>query len=314
MYRKNKIGVVVPAHNEEALLGKVFDKIPKYIDVIYPVNDGSTDGTGRVIDEYMKKDPRIRPVEHKTNHGVGASINDGYRMALEDGMDIAAVMAGDDQMDPKFLPQLLDPLIDGEADYSKGNRLPRRELRRQMPKTRLIGNSILSLLTKISSGYWNVLDPQNGYTAANHEVMEKLNLEGVYNGYGCPNDMLVKLNVYNFRVKDVWMPSLYGSEKSGIRMYKYVPKVSWLLLKGFFWRLWEKYVIMDFHPLIFFYVLGLILLPAGLLLGLVITYYRFFFGAITLSTVVLAALLIISGLQMLLFAMLFDSQSSEKKG
>jgi len=309
MYRNKRIGVVVPAHNEESLLGRVFEKMPKYVDVIYPVNDGSTDGTGKVIEDYKNKDPRIKPVVHTTNHGVGASIYDGYKMALEDGMDIAAVMAGDNQMDPKFLPQLLDPLVDGEADYSKGNRLPRRELRKRMPKTRIIGNSILSLLTKIASGYWNVLDPQNGYTAANRDVMEKLDFEGIYNGYGCPNDMLVKLNIYDFRVKDVWMPSIYGTERSGIRMYKYVPKVSWILLKGFFWRLWEKYVIMDFHPLIFFYGLGLILLPVGLLLGLLIVYNRFVFGTITLSTVVLAALLIISGLQMLLFAMLFDSQS-----
>lgn len=300
---------MVPAHNEEKLLGKVFETMPKYVDAIYVVNDGSSDGTSKVIEEHSKRDPRISSVHHEHNHGVGASIFDGYKMALENGMDVAAVMAGDGQMDPSQLSKLLDPVIDGEADYSKGNRLPKRELRKKMPKTRIIGNSILSLLTKISSGYWNVLDPQNGYTAASRDVLEKLDLEGIYPSYGCPNDVLIKLNIYNFTVKDIWMPSVYGSEKSGIRMYKYVPKVSWLLLKGFFWRLWEKYVIMDFHPLIFFYVLGLILFPVGFLIGMIIIYYRVFFGSITLSTVVLAALLIISGMQMLLFAMLFDSQS-----
>jgi glycosyltransferase involved in cell wall biosynthesis len=314
LYRNWKIGVVIPAHNEEKLLGKVFESMPPYVDLILPVNDGSTDGTQGLIDRHAGEDPRIRPVVHANNHGVGASIGDGYRMAYEAGMDAAVVMAGDGQMDPAQLARLLDPVVDGKVDYAKGNRLPRRELRRKMPKARLFGNSILSLLTKISSGYWNILDPQNGYTAANREVLEKLDLEGIYPGYGCPNDMLIKLNVYNFRVGDVWMPAVYGSERSGIRMWKYVPKVSWLLLKGFFWRLWEKYVIIDFHPLIFFYILGMVLLPVGLALGLIIVYNRLLFGAITLSTVVLAALLIISGMQSLFFAMLFDMQSSVREG
>jgi len=312
LYRNKRIAIVVPAHNEEKLLGKVLESIPKYVDGIFTIDDGSTDGTKEVIRRYAKRDPRIRPVIHRNNHGVGASIGDGYSMALEADMDVTAVMAGDGQMDPAQLPRLLDPVIDGEADYAKGNRLPKRELRRRMPKTRLFGNSVLSLLTKIASGYWNVLDPQNGYTAASREVLEKLDLEGIYPSYGCPNDILIKLNVYNFRVKDVWMPSVYGDERSGIRMWKYVPKVSWLLLKGFFWRLWEKYVIMDFHPLIFFYLLGLILLPAGLILGVIILYNRILFGAITLSTVVLSALLIISGMQSLFFAMLFDSQTAPR--
>jgi len=314
MYRKRRIGVVVPAHNEEKLLGTVLKTIPKYVDAIFPVDDGSTDGTRQIIEEFANRDPRIHPVVHETNHGVGASIGDGYRAALEGGMDIVAVMAGDGQMDPSQLTRLLDPIIDGEADYTKGNRLPRRELRKKMPKFRIIGNSVLSLLTKIASGYWNVLDPQNGYTAASRKVLEKLDLEGIYPGYGCPNDMLIKLNVYNFRVKDVWMPAVYGNERSGIKMWKYVPAVSWLLVKGFFWRLWEKYVIMDFHPLIFFYLLAGILLPVGVGLGILILYRRIFFGAITLSTVVLAALLIISGMQSLFFAMLFDSQSQGGRG
>jgi glycosyltransferase involved in cell wall biosynthesis len=309
LYKNSKIGVVVPAHNEERLLGDVLESMPRYVDAIYVINDGSTDGTHSVIEESRSRDPRIEVVEHEGNHGVGASIGDGYRMAHRSGMDIAAVIAGDAQMDPDLLPLLLDPVIGGEADYAKGNRLPRRELRRKMPRGRVIGNSVLSLLTKIASGYWNVLDPQNGYTAANREVLEKLDLEGIYPHYGCPNDILIKLNVYNFRIKDVWMPARYGEEVSGIKTWRYVPKVSWLLLKGFFWRLWEKYVITDFHPLIFFYVLGMVLLPIGLALGGLVIYRRLFFDAITLSTVVLAALLIISGMQSLFFAMLFDSQT-----
>jgi len=312
LYRERKIGVVVPAHNEEEFLGQVLQSMPSYVDGVFVVDDGSTDGTGRVLEEWRDKDPRIKPVVHKQNHGVGASIGDGYRQALEGGMDVVAVMAGDGQMDPDQLPKLLDPVVSGETDYAKGNRLPRRELRRSMPKKRLLGNAVLSLLTKIASGYWNVLDPQNGYTAASRQVLEKLDLEGIYPGYGCPNDILIKLNVYNFRVKDVWMPAVYGDEVSGIRMRSYLPKVSRLLVKGFFWRLWEKYVITDFHPLIFFYFLGMVLLPIGLVIALMVVYNRFMFGTITLSTVVLAALLIISGMQSLFFAMLFDMQSSAR--
>lgn len=168
MYRGRKIGVVVPAYNEEMLIGETLSGIPEYVDKIYVVDDGSTDRTAEIVEEFAKKDNRIILIRHEKNRGVGAAIVSGYKKALEDGMDIVAVMAGDNQMDPAFLPDLLDPIVEGKADYAKGNRLLSPEYRRGMSKWRFFGNSILTLLTKIASGYWQMMDPQNGYLSLIH--------------------------------------------------------------------------------------------------------------------------------------------------
>src|SRR5213079_1122365 len=177
---------------------------------------------------------------------------------------------------------------------------------------RYLGNAVLSMLTKIASGYWHVADSQSGYTAVSLEYLELLDLDRIYKRYGFPNDMLVHLNVWNARVRDVPSRPIYNvGEKSGIRLRKVVPRISWLLTKAFFWRMREKYVIRDFHPLVFFYGLGFLATFAGLVLGGIELGYRIAGNGVSVGTVVLIALLLISGSQFTLFAMWFDMESNK---
>jgi glycosyltransferase involved in cell wall biosynthesis len=313
MYKEQKIGVVVPAYKEEEFIGETLSGIPDYVDRIYAVDDASTDDTAEIIEKFKNKDERIVFIRHERNKGVGAAIVTGYKKALEDSIDIAAVMAGDNQMDPEQLPNLLEPIIEGKADYTKGNRLLSPEYRRGMTKWRFLGNSLLTMLTKIGSGYWQLMDPQNGYTAISKNALERISLDSIYPGYGYCNDLLVKLNVYGFRVMDIVMPAKYGREKSGIQYKEYIPKVSWMLLKDFFWRLKMKYVVFSFHPLVLFYMFGIILTPVGFLGLLYSLYYKFAQGGDLFVRLVLSILLFIVGVQFLLFAMLFDMQVNERE-
>jgi hypothetical protein len=222
-------------------------------------------------------------------------------------------MAGDAQMDPKDLPKLLDPVVGGEVDYSKGNRLFTGKAWRVIPKTRYLGNAVLSFLTKIASGYWHVADSQSGYGAVNLEVLKTIDLDSVYKRYGMPNDFLVRLNVYHFRVRDVPVNPIYGiGERSGIKISKVIFTLSLLLLKLFLWRLKEKYIIRDFHPLVLFYLLGFVLTPIGFVFGCYLLIYRLCIGPVAATSALFAAFFAISGLQSLFFAMWFDMEYNKE--
>ncbi len=314
MYKGHRVAVVVPAYNEEELIGQTLASVPDYVDRVYVVDDCSTDRTSELIVEFAEKDARVLHIVHEENGGVGAAIVSGYKKALGEEMDVVVVMAGDNQMDGEYLPLLLEPIVDGRADYTKGNRLLSSEYRSGMSKWRFLGNSLLTLLTKVASGYWQLMDPQNGYAAISKGALERISLGSVYPWYGYCNDLLVKLNVYGFRVVDVVMPARYGNEKSKIRYGKYIPKVSWLLLKDFFWRLKMKYVVFSFHPLVLFYILGMVLAPLGFLGGAYSMYYKFVLGGSLFVRGVLSMLVFILGVQFLLFAMLFDAQVSKSEG
>jgi glycosyltransferase involved in cell wall biosynthesis len=304
------VAVVVPAYNEEALIGSTLAGVPEFVDRIFVVDDASQDGTA--VRAGGAGDSRVELVRHERNGGVGAAIVSGYKQALRERMDVTAVMAADNQMDPEDLERLVRPVARGEVDYAKANRLLSGEAWRLIPRTRYLGNAVLSLLTKIASGYWHVADSQSGYTAIGRSTLERLDLDRIYRGYGFPNDMLVHLNVWSARVRDFPSRPIYGiGERSGIRLGTVIPRISWLLVKGFFWRLREKYVIRDFHPLVFFYALGFLMTVTGLLLGVVETVLRFLGNEITTPTVVLIALLLISGSQFTLFAMWFDMESNK---
>ena len=258
MYRSQKISVVVPAYNEETQISRVIETMPEFVDMIVITNDCSKDRTSEVIRNHPGYAAgRVTLLEHEVNQGVGGAIATGYKWSRDNGFDIAVVMAGDGQMDPEDLPAILDPIVDGEADYTKGNRLVTGEAFRKIPKVRFFGNSILSLLTKIASGYWHVADSQTGYTAINQVALKAIDWEGMYKRYGQPNDLLVKLNVANMRVVDVPIEPVYNvGEKSGIKIHKVIFTIGTLLLRLFFWRLKEKYIIRNFHPLVFFYAMG----------------------------------------------------------
>lgn len=310
MLEGKRVAVVVPAHDEEQLIATTLGGIPGFVDRIIVVDDGSVDATSEHVRSFG--DTRVELVVHERNRGVGAAIVTGYKRALDEELDIVCVMAGDNQMDPQDLETLVRPVARGDVDYAKANRLFTGQAWALIPRTRYLGNAVLSMLTKIASGYWHVADSQSGYTAIAKDTLKALDLDRVYTGYGFPNDFLVHLNVVNARVRDFPSRPVYGvGERSGIRYHKVAPRISWLLLKGFFWRLREKYVIRDFHPLIFFYAFGLLATFAGLVLGVIEVAYRIAGDPVSVGTVVLIALLLISGSQFTLFAMWFDMESNK---
>ncbi|MBI3032861.1 glycosyltransferase family 2 protein [Candidatus Woesearchaeota archaeon] len=314
MYQNKKVCLVIPAYNEKRLIKPTLTHVPDTIDRIYVIDDASTDGMGDVVKEVMKKDKRISLIQHKKNKGVGAGIITGYNYALKEGYDIAVVIGGDYQMDLGDLPNFLDPLINDEADYTKGNRfLYAKGIPDVMPSHRLFGNSMLSLMTKIASGYYKVFDTMDGYTAINKKALEVVDWKNAWKGYGYPAEFLIRLNAYGLKVKDVPRRAIYlkGERQSQIKVVKYMLKVMPMLMRGFFWRLGNKYVLRDFHPLVFFYIMGLMLFPLGLLLGFWIMYRLTFNLGISINWAILCALLVITGFQSILFAMFFDMEQSK---
>ena len=308
MLEGKTVAVVVPAYDEEALVGSTVAGIPAFVDRIIVVDDASRDATA---ERARTGDGRVEVISHERNEGVGAAIVTGYKRAIAEEVEVTCVMAADGQMDPDDLEILARAVATGECDYAKANRLVTGQAWQLIPRTRYLGNAMLSFLTKIASGYWHVADSQSGYTAVNLETLRMLDLDRLYRRYGFPNDMLVHLNVWNRRVRDYPSRPIYGvGERSGIRLRKVVPRISWLLLKGFFWRLGQKYVIRDFHPLVLFYTLGMLLFVAGFVLGVLEVGLRIAGNVLPAATIVLVALLVISGLQLLLFAMWFDMESN----
>jgi glycosyltransferase involved in cell wall biosynthesis len=311
MYRDHTVAVVVPAYNEGVLIRRVIETMPEYVDHIVVVDDCSQDNTAEVVRSYATRlGERLVLLEHETNQGVGGAIATGYVWCRDHEIDAVAVMAGDAQMDPDDLPALLEPVVSGEVDYAKGNRLFTGDAWQQIPKVRYLGNSAMSLLTKIASGYWHVADSQAGYTVINLKALQTIDWDKMYKRYGQPNDLLVRLNVHNFRVRDVPVRPVYDiGEDSGVRPIRMIPRLSWLLFKLFVYRMWQKYVIRDFHPLLFFYTLALFLLAVSVPLGLRVFYRWWILGGTIPSINALAWMSgTIAGLQSLFFAMWFDME------
>ncbi|MHC4115216.1 MAG: glycosyltransferase family 2 protein [Planctomycetota bacterium] len=314
MYKEKTVCVVVPAHNEEKLICRVIETMPEFVDKVVIVDDKSSDRTAEVVRGYAaESNGRIVLLEHEKNQGVGGAIATGYKWARDAKMDATVVMAGDAQMDPEDMPKLLDPVVSGEVDYSKGNRLFTGNAWQIIPKVRYFGNSFLSLLTKIASGYWHVADSQTGYTVINLLALEMLDLDGIYKRYGMPNDMLVKLNVYNFKVRDIPIRPVYNiGETSLIKVRKVMMTISWLLLKGFLYRLKEKYIIRDFHPLIFFYMFGFFFNVATAVLFIRLFYVWIVVGHIPPINALAAMFSFMAAAQFTLFAMWFDMESNKE--
>ncbi len=314
MYKNKSVATVVPAYNEELLISRVIDTMPDYVDYIVIVNDNSKDKTAEIVQTYIEQsDGRVILIDLPKRQGVGGAIAEGYKWCRDHKIDATAVMAGDAQMDPADLPALLDPIVNDEVDYTKGNRLVTGEAWEIIPRSRYLGNAMLSLLTKIASGYWHITDSQSGYTVANLKVLETIDLDKIYKKYGMPNDLLVKLNVYNFRVRDVEIKPIYGiGEKSGIKPFLVIPRFSWLLLRLFFYRMVQKYIVRDFHPLIFFYFISGLLNTAGLVLLVRMIVYWIQNGHIPPINALAAFFSLTLGIQMLLFAMWFDMDSNKR--
>lgn len=312
MYKDHKISVVIPAYNEEAFIGDVITNIPDYVDNIFVVDDASTDKTSESVNSI--NDPRVKLSRNPSNRGVGGSMLIGYQLAIDCNADIAVKIDGDGQMSAPHLPNLLDPIIDDNYDYAKGNRFIEGHGLSNMPRIRLIGNIILTFFTKLASGYWHVFDPQNGYTAIRVKSLKSLKFDHINEGYFFENDMLVQLNIHKYRVKDVSIPAKYGNEVSHLKIRKIIGMFSILLIRRFIYRIYNRYVLRDFSPIILFGFFGTIFLTWGTLFGL----YTWILGSAPdaepapAGTVMLSVLPFFIGFQLLLQALVLDIYETPK--
>jgi glycosyltransferase involved in cell wall biosynthesis len=234
MYRQLRIGVVIPAFNESRAIERTVATTPEFVDAVIVVDDASTDDTA----VRAQIGPNVQVVTHAKNRGVGAAIVTGYRHAIAGQLDVAVVMAGDGQMDPRDLPALLDPIAAGVADYVKGNRFMHPDVWTEMPAARIVGNVLLSAATRVTSGYHHVFDSQCGYTAIHTSALAKIDLDDLWERYGYPNDLLSRLHVAGVRVADVAVRPIYGAHwKSGINFGTALHPIPWVLLRSWGTRL-----------------------------------------------------------------------------
>jgi glycosyltransferase involved in cell wall biosynthesis len=311
MYEDARVGVLIPAYNEATQIIGVLASLPAFVDDVVVINDASTDDTVQVVRGRQVDDPRIVLIDIPENRGVGGALAAGYRWARDAGLDVVVTVDGDGQMDPAEMASLIDPIILGDADYTKGNRLLDADQWQEIPRVRFLGNAVLSLLTKPTSGYWAVADSQSGYTAAGTWALTHIDWDAVYPRYGRPNDVLVLANIADCRVADVPIRAIYGvGERSSMKIAKVTFAIAALLFRRFWFRIFHKYVLRDFHPLVFFYLLAVVTgaLAAGLTVRLV---------ALTISagnvpdmTALATAFLWITALNSTFFAMWMDMQAN----
>lgn len=312
MYEQRRIAVVVPAHNEETQITRVVETMPEIVDRIVIVNDASKDRTADVVRSLSLSHPKVLLIDLQVNQGVGGAIAAGYKWCRDNDIDVAVVMAGDGQMSPMDFVPVIEPVVTGAYDYSKGNRLFTGEAFRKIPRVRFIGNSILSLLTKIASGYWHVADSQTGYTAIGRRALAAIDWDLMYKRYGQPNDLLVRLNVENMHIVDVPIEPVYNvGEKSGIKVRKVVFTISWLLVRMFFWRLKEKYFIRTFHPLLFFYGFGALMMLVSVVFGIRAVGLWWLRGAMPEISILLTVFAGSVGFNSLTFAFWFDFEANK---
>lgn len=314
MISEKTIAVVIPCYNEESQISGVISSLPEYIDHVFVVDDKSTDSTVALIEKLSQSSNRLVLLKHEINQGNGAARITGLKKCLEIKSDIICLLDGDGQMDTNSLRELIEPVLSGKSDIVKGNRFFSGEAWKQMPRIRYFGNAILSLMTKIVSGYWQIADFQSGYIVLNRKTLELLPLDHLYKDYGFPNDLLIHANVFGLRVADHPVKPIYNvGEKSGINYISLIPKLSWLLFSRFFWRMKEKYIIRDFHPLVFFYLFGIGLLVSSI--PLTIRFFYKWYTTLDVPPITALALIfvLISGFQFIFFAMWFDMSYNQSK-
>ena len=242
MFRDKKIGVVIPCFNEEQNLSTVVHNLPDFIDAIIIINDASTDRTLAESQILQKDNCKILIVNHAKNRGVGAAIKSGYRRIIEENCEISVVMAGDNQMDPIYLKYLILPIANGSVDFMKTTRTKHESSSEVIPKIRIIGNAVLTILTKIVSGYWSVNDCQSGYVAVNTKILRAMQLDSLYEKYGQPNDFLILMNIVNARIGEILTPPRYNvGEKSKMKIWKLFFTLPCLFFRRFHWRIYKKY-------------------------------------------------------------------------
>ena len=308
-----QIAVAIPCYKVKNHVLEVIRAVPRSVSVIYAVDDACPEGSGRFIEEHCT-DPRVRVLYNPENQGVGGAIMTGYRQALADGVDIVVKIDGDGQMNPRLLPLFVFPIVQGRADYTKGNRFFRPESVKGMPAVRLFGNAALSFLTKLSCGYWSVMDPTNGYTAIHTSVLRELPLDKIERRYFFETDMLFRLNTLRAVVKDVPMDSVYADEESGLKVGKVLPEFARKHLSRLVRRYAYSYWIRDFNPGTVYSLFGALLLASGLMFGIAHWIESALNGKpATSGTVMLSALPILAGIQCLIAFLHYDISSTPQE-
>ena len=307
-----KVAVVIPAYSAAASIARVLAEIPPWIDAIYVVDDASTDATA--VEVTASGDRRIRLLRHEENRGVGAAMVTGYRQALADGADICVKIDSDGQMDPAYLPQLVEPLLAGRADYAKGNRFHDTAALRRMPLARRVGNAALAFLIKAASGQWRIYDVTNGYTAIHRAALGALDLSRLHPRYFFESSMLIRLREIDALVEDVPMPARYNDERSHLSVGRAMLEFPWLILRHGFKRILWQYFTIDFNVASLFLLTGIPLIGFGLGFGV----YEWIVGYLTntlasTGTVMLAVLPLILGFQLILQALVLDVGSAPRR-
>ncbi|MFZ5874871.1 MAG: glycosyltransferase family 2 protein [Nitrospirota bacterium] len=311
MYRGRSIGVVIPAYNVERSIRKVVEGVPSWVDRIIVVDDASRDGTLAEARSIVANNLIV--LHHEVNQGVGGATMTGLRRALDEGVKVVVKMDGDGQMDPAQLPALLDAVTIQGYDYSKGNRFLHTSELSAMPRHRLFGNFVLTFLTKLTSGYWNVFDPQNGYLAIRREPLSRLPFDRIAKRFFFENDLLIHLNILNYRVKDVPIPAIYGDEVSNLKVSRVLGSFPLYLFRRFWYRIYQKYVLRDFSPIAVFLFLGLGFFLWGTGFGVYTWWRSAMTGEIaTTGTVMLSVLPFLIGFELLLQAVILDIQTTPK--
>jgi len=288
VYKGAIVAAVVPAYKEELMISTVIETMPDFIDHIIIVDDCSPDDTSGAVERVGSS--RVTLIRHEINQGVGGAIITGHHAAIELGADVNVIMAGDAQMDPDYLPQLLDRVTIEGYGFAKANRFFSPESFEGMPRHRVFGNIVLSFMTKMTSGYWHLFDPQNGYTAIRTEVLKRLPLHAVSRRYSFENDLLIHLNILQVSAIDVPIPAVYAAEVSGIKLSRVIPELLNLLLRGFWRRIWYRYVLWSFSPIALLLVAGLLLFVFGLGVAVWVCFQIAGSVVATAATVMLAAL------------------------
>lgn len=301
-----RIAVVVPCHRVRAHILGVIEDVPAMVWRIYVVDDACPEQSGRYVESECR-DPRVRVLFNEVNLGVGGAVMAGYRAAAADGADVVVKMDGDGQMAGAALPQLVGPILRGDADYTKGNRFYDLAQIGRMPKLRIFGNAMLSFMTKISSGYWDVFDPTNGYTAIHAKVVAKLPLKKISRRYFFETDMLFRLNIVRAVVVDVPMDARYGAETSNLRISKILFDFLFKHVRNTFKRVFYNYFLRDLSLASIELAFGALFVAVGSLMGLTFWAESFRTGVPTgAGSVMLSALQIIVGIQLLLGFLAYD--------
>lgn len=313
MYKNHVIAVIVPAFNEERHIERTIAEMPEYVDSIIVVDDASTDGTAGKVQKLTAADSRLTLITNERNKGKGSCVVQGFQQSMESGSAITALMDGDNQMPAEHLDSLLDAVIDGNLDGAKGNRfIASPQALSSMPKYRLVGNVLLTMMTKLASGYWSIFDSQNGYWAIRTATLGRLDLRRLARRYDLENSLLINLNIIGARVRDVAIPARYADEKSKIRIWRVTPRIMATLLGGLLQRIFYRYVLYSFHPVALFLFAGIPLVLWGTGFGIYVVITALGEPVATTGTVMMAVLPFLMGYQLLLAAFVLDILSEPK--